>query len=183
MDDRYVLDGFTFQNEEELNLAKEEKKKIAYIESKVNYRDINAILTLYNKLINDSVFKTPIGLMYMKRMYDYLDTKRELFDGELNPLPAELTRIGRKRLGQAELDSVADGEKKESIVPLVSIILNILLVIAIIAMFIITLSADRPNILNYERVLTDQYSSWEQDLREREKVVKEKEQMLLRGEE
>ena len=45
-------------------------------------------------------------------------------------------------------------------------------------MFAITLNADQPNVLNYEKVLTDRYASWEQDLTEREQVIREKEREL-----
>ena len=42
-------------------------------------------------------------------------------------------------------------------------------------MFMITLRSDNPNVLNYERALTDKYASWEQELTERERAVREKE--------
>jgi hypothetical protein len=47
-----------------------------------------------------------------------------------------------------------------------------------IAMFSIALNANQPNILNYEKVLTNNYASWEQELTEREQAVKEKERQL-----
>ena len=56
-----------------------------------------------------------------------------------------------------------------------SVLLNVLLVLAIAAMFMITLRSDNPNVLNYERALTDKYASWEQELTERERAVREKE--------
>ena len=59
-----------------------------------------------------------------------------------------------------------------------SIILNVLLMIAIIAMFTITLESDNPNVLNYERALTDRYASWEQELTEREQAVRQREREL-----
>ncbi len=60
----------------------------------------------------------------------------------------------------------------------VSFILNILLVIALCAMFTISLKSDNPNILNYKKNLTNQYASWEQQLTERENAVREKEKEL-----
>ena len=50
--------------------------------------------------------------------------------------------------------------------------------IAIIAMFTITLESDNPNVLNYERALTDRYASWEQELTEREQAVRQREREL-----
>ena len=49
------------------------------------------------------------------------------------------------------------------------------LVVALVAMLIIALVSDNPNILNYERVLQDKYSSWEMDLKEREDAIRQKE--------
>ena len=61
-------------------------------------------------------------------------------------------------------------------------ILNVFLVLLVIAMFAITLTGKNPNILNYERALTDQYAGWEQELTEREAAVREKERALQREE-
>lgn len=48
-------------------------------------------------------------------------------------------------------------------------------------MFMITLKSDNPNILNYEKNLVNRYAAWEQELREREQVVREKERELNIG--
>ena len=69
------------------------------------------------------------------------------------------------------------GAKKSQL--FISVILNILLVIAMIAMFIISLNSDSPNIINYKRAITDQYATWEQELTERESVIREKERELM----
>ena len=56
--------------------------------------------------------------------------------------------------------------------------MNIVMIVAIIAMFVITLNSDQPNILNYERNLQNKYASWEQELTQREQTVREKEREL-----
>ena len=57
-------------------------------------------------------------------------------------------------------------------------IINIVLIITLIAMFQIAKNSESPNILNYEKVITDRYASWEQNLTDREKAVREKEREL-----
>lgn len=57
-------------------------------------------------------------------------------------------------------------------------ILNVLLVVAVIAMFVMTLISDSPNVLNYRTAILNEYSSWQQDLLERERIVREKEREL-----
>ncbi len=55
-------------------------------------------------------------------------------------------------------------------------------VLLVIAMFAITLTGKNPNILNYERALTDQYNlSWEQELTEREAAVRGKRAGTAKG--
>ena len=61
---------------------------------------------------------------------------------------------------------------------MISVILNVLLVLAIIAMFTITLKSDNPNVLNYEKAITNKYAAWEQELTEREQRIREKEKEL-----
>ena len=69
-----------------------------------------------------------------------------------------------------------DGGKKAGLC--LSVIMNIVMLVAIIAMFVITLNSDQPNILNYERNLQNKYASWEQELTRREQTVREKEREL-----
>ena len=59
-----------------------------------------------------------------------------------------------------------------------SVIINILLTILVLAMFAITLNSKNPNIINYRRQILNEYASWEQELTERERAVKEKESTL-----
>ena len=49
------------------------------------------------------------------------------------------------------------------------------MIVLVIAMFVITLTADQPNILNYVRALLNKYATWEQELTEREAAVRERE--------
>ena len=56
--------------------------------------------------------------------------------------------------------------------------LAIILVLLVIAMFAISMSGSRPTVLNYRRTIENEYSSWKQQLDEREKAVREKEREL-----
>ena len=57
----------------------------------------------------------------------------------------------------------------------ISLIVNIILVIMVIAMFVITLKAENPNMINYRTAILNQYSEWEQELNEREATIKARE--------
>lgn len=51
--------------------------------------------------------------------------------------------------------------------------------ILVIVMFVISTTSSNPNILNYERAIQNRYVEWEQQLSDREQVVREKEKELL----
>ena len=63
----------------------------------------------------------------------------------------------------------------------ISLIMNVVLLVAVIVMFVITIKSDNPNILNYETAIQNRYSAWEQELNDREKAIKEKELELIRN--
>ena len=92
------------------------------------------------------------------------------FDGELRAHAAP----ARERV----VPSRKEDRNKEKNRFTLSVILNVLLVGAIIAMFYISYVSEQPNVINYERALTSKYASWEQELTEREQVIRETEREL-----
>ena len=98
---------------------------------------------------------------------------------EIPPIPLwtnfadtrEKTSTARRRIKPAP-------EENKNTTFRLSLIMNIVMVIAIIAMFIITLNSDQPNVLNYERNLQNKYATWEQELTQREQTVRERERGL-----
>lgn len=174
-----IVEGFSFFTEKDATLALQEQKKIEYLEARMNYNNPMSILNVYQKAIKEHVFKTPLGIQYLRHLQEYLQNRPEIdadnipaiplyknYDGEFREQPSP----ARKR--------VVPVKKKKSIAFPMSIMLNVVLTVAIIAMFVITLQADQPNILNYERALTDRYATWEQELTEREQIIREKEREL-----
>ena len=51
---------------------------------------------------------------------------------------------------------------------------SLILLISVVSMMLLAATSDNVNILNYENKLIDKYSSWEQELEEREQAVKER---------
>ncbi len=173
--------GFSFYMEKDAELARLEQKKIEYLEARMDYSHPEKILQIYEKAIQDRVFKTPVGLMYLKHLQDYLLGQPEISQERIIPIPLFQTFGGDMRMAHnpARYRVTPPKEKKNKVSPLsVSVMLNIFLAVAIIAMFVITLKADQPNILNYETVIKNHYAAWEQDLTEREQTIREKEREL-----
>lgn len=176
----WSVGGFQFSTERDMELAKEEQSKIAFMEKRMHYDQPESVLYIYNKAIENGIFQTPVGLQYMQKLYDFLTEHGLSERAESIPLRqvysydprAEIKpRMAKKRVQPSKYKELRSKLRK-------SVILNILLVAVVIAMFIITLTGKNPNILNYEKKLTDKYAGWEQELTEREAVIREKEREL-----
>lgn len=178
--------GYLFYTEKDAKIAAAERKKIEYLEARMDYGDPESILLIYEKTIHERIFRTPIGIQYLKGMRDFLLSQPEIDQERIPDIPLYNTFSGEVREQDHPAKSrikpatkQADREKSRFII---SVALNILLTLAVISMFWITLKSDQPNILNYEKVITDRYASWDQELTEREQIIRERERELKLGE-
>lgn len=176
----WEVGGFQFGSEKDVELARAEQEKIGFMEKRMRYDQPETVLAIYNKAIENRIFQTPVGLQYLQRLHDFLieqgleeRTKSiPLYQVySYNPNEEIKPRTAQRRVQPSQYLQLRSALRK-------SMILNIFLVILVIAMFIITLTADQPNILNYERALLNKYAAWEQELTEREAAVREREQAL-----
>lgn len=171
--------GYLFMSEEDTKLAGQEQKKIEYLEKHMDYASAENVLRVYAKANAERIFKTPVGYDYLKRMRNYL-LESGGFSEEMIP-PVALYNTYTMKMRQSYSPArqhIRPSENKKAQWPLLSLIANIILVLAVAAMFSITLKSDNPNILNYKKQITNQYASWEQELTERERAVREKEKEL-----
>lgn len=176
-----AVGGYRFYTEKDAQLAAAELKKIEYLEARIDYSRPDSILTVYEKAIHERIFKTPIGLQYLKGLRDYLLGQGEMDPGRVPQIPLYITFGGeiREKGNPARNRIKAAGSRENGRTGFtVSVILNVLLILAVITMFTVTIRSDSPNVLNYERVITDRYAQWDQELTERENAVKEKEKQL-----
>ena len=67
-EERLMVDGYIYGNEDDVKLAKEEKKTAEYLEERINYDDLQTTLRIYNKAVKDKIFKTPVGFEFLKKM-------------------------------------------------------------------------------------------------------------------
>lgn len=171
--------GYLFFTEKDAKLASAERKKIEYLEARIDYSRPESILSVYQNAIQERIFKTPVGFQYLKGLRDFLLEQPDITAQDLPDIPLYCTFSGDVReKGQPARNRIKpakDKAEKNKSGFILSVLLNVLLVLAIAAMFMITLRSDNPNVLNYERALTDKYASWEQELTERERAVREKE--------
>lgn len=180
--DEYQVDGYLFVSKEDRDLALEEKQKIDYFEEKTKGKNKAMLMNLYDSILDQKLFKTPVGFEYLRKLREEL-----IADGynenEIRPIP--FYRSFSYKTGE-EVDASyvkrrvrpSDRKERKADYLQISVCFNLLLTLLMITMFVITMKSDNPNILNYKNQILNEYASWEQELTERENRVREKEQEL-----
>lgn len=172
--------GFSFYTEKDGKLAEAEQRKIEYLEARIDYTRPESILHVYDKTIQEQLFKTPIGLLYLKKLQDFLLKQPTIDPARVKAIPLYETYTDPRASSDVDKPTpkAVRKQEREKARFQISVVLNILLALAICAMFVISFVSDHPNIYNYERALQDRYASWEQDLTAREQAVRDKEREL-----
>ncbi len=177
-DDR-IVDGYLFRNAEDAEIALQEKRKIEYLEKHMNFSSALNILEVYKKANDGKIFVTPVGCTYLRKLQKFLLQCDEINADDVPPLEVSQTYMAKMRKSYTPVRQyVKPSDQRKPKWPFFSVIANILLALAVAGMFGIALKSDNPNILNYEKAITNKYAYWEQDLSKRESVIREKEREL-----
>lgn len=187
------LGGYEFASTKEAQEAAAEIKNIQYLESRIDYADTKKVQAIYEKAVKERIFQTAPGLFYLKGIRDFLVREDERYEAVLPCVPVQGVVPKAKetdgepkpktRTAQAKRE-----EKKKNELLLqkqkfrFSVLINCVLGVAVIFMLWVALHTEEPNILNYEKAIKNRYATWEQELSEREKAVKQKELELFRDE-
>ncbi len=172
-----IVDGFLFVHKKEAQMALRELSNIKTIKTKTDFNDKNALLELYNKLIEKELFKTVVGINFLS------DIRKELLKDNYcreNELPA------------ISIDSIfLDDQQSKGDVEDIKLKLSQLekvnkrLLIAVISMSILILGivvflGTNQNVgyINTENKILSKYSGWQQELEEREAAIEQKEAEL-----
>lgn len=177
--DFYVA-GYRFGSIEDAKQAQKEEKEASYFESKLRGKEVQNILAAYDNILDEKVFKTPVGWEYLKSLQDKI-REMGMEEDYIRPIPMYVSYvhdeseqiITRQRIQPVPKKEDGSGKLR------LSIFFNILLVIMVAAMFMIAVNSDNPNILNYETTIINKYASWDQELTERENKIREKEAELF----
>lgn len=86
---RIVVNGFAFTDRQTAQKAMKEAESIQYVKEKLDMKNPRMVLEMYRKLVREKVFATPVGLMYLKQLQDYLSNIPEMKAEGLEPIQAE----------------------------------------------------------------------------------------------
>lgn len=174
----FLVEGFLFQQEEMAEKAKREAEGIKYIKAKTSMDNPAVVLQVYDKIIEQQLFETPIGVGYLRELQEYLRTVPAIRNEDIKPIPVEEI-IKQEYVPVKEVEEKQEKQKKKPNQKLrTCMVVNVVLVLMVIGMFIITMTSEHPTIINYEENLLNKYAGWEEELSNRERQVMEKEREL-----
>ena len=198
LQETYEAGGFVFRTKKEAELAQREIEGTKYLRQKLDMENPNAVFSIYQNLIEQDLFETPVGYCFLKELRDYLLMIPAISNEEVLAIPIrypqteEEEKKQKKEQNKEEQRKERQREKEKAKNKKEQkkegknykgrcqffMVTSLILLISVVSMMLLAATSDNVNILNYENKLIDKYSSWEQELEEREQAVKEQEQAL-----
>ena len=183
-EDALTVQGFRFSALADAKTAEEEYKKMVYIRKRMNKDNPEEILAIYDKMIENGLFVTPVGVDFLMRVREYLVESKAIDPGRIRPIETGslFTQRARNEARAANRPRVTTDLVEENRVLKrkyrIAVALAVIAIILVGAMFVVAKSSSNPNILNYKNAIENQYAEWEESLEKREQELKEKEERL-----
>lgn len=198
LQETYEAGGFVFRTKKEAELAQREIEGTKYLRQKLDMENPNAVFSIYQNLIEQDLFETPVGYCFLKELRDYLLMIPAISNEEVLAIPIRYPqteeeekkqkkeqkkeeqrkeRQREKEKAKNKKEQKKEGQNYKGRCQFF-MVTSLILLISVVSMMLLVATSDNVNILNYENKLIDKYSSWEQELEEREQAVKEQEQAL-----
>ena len=198
LQETYEAGGFVFRTKKEAELAQREIEGTKYLRQKLDMENPNAVFSIYQNLIEQDLFETPVGYCFLKELRDYLLMIPAISNEEVLAIPIrypqteeeekkqkkEQKKEEQRKERQREKENAKNKKEQKKEGKNYKgrcqffMVTSLILLISVVSMMLLAATSDNVNILNYENKLIDKYSSWEQELEEREQAVKEQEQAL-----
>ncbi len=185
----YQVDGYLFSSRERAKDAKKEAEAVAYIKEQTNLRDPDIVLKLYNRLLDEEVFDTPVGIAFLRDLQEHLRMVPYIKREDIRPIPGD-SLVVEKEVDKVKAKAETAKKKQEAVYARensgayrtkyhVALFFAIVFALAIIGIYAITaFSGNSVTIANYEEELINKYASWEQELSEKEQELNQRESQL-----
>lgn len=195
---KFVVEGYQFETESQAKQALKEAEGVRYTKENLNMADPEEVLKVYNRILQEKVFSTPVGYYFLKDLQEFLNASPVIRRKDIHPIDfqpviekakesdKEALAIKKKanrekykederrrRKRAKEKRSEQSNGKNYRVQFINSLIINIILVMMVVAMFVIMKLSDVPTIIDYENKIIDKYENWEKELNERENRIEE----------
>lgn len=176
---KYNVGGFLFDNENDAKAAESELKGIEYMKERTDLSNVDATLASYNMINEKKLFKTPIGICYLRELRASIIEKGVL-EEDVPPINIDFVSDGNsKKKKTSEKETIY----KSRFINM--IIVNVLLIVMLVLFAIIANNSKNINIINYKNRIDAEYkdleinlSQWSQELIQKEKRLNELEKLL-----
>lgn len=178
-EEELVVGGYRFATVADAETARMELKKIENLQQHLDCRNPQNVLMIYNRAIENRIFLTPVGQSYLQRVQEDL-LRWGIPEEKIRPIPLYGTYSNKTENNLSIRRSIAARKPKLEYRGrfITSVWINILLLAAVVAMLVIAVCSETPNMINYRSEILSEYSQWEQELQEREQAVQEAEKKL-----
>ena len=146
-----VVGGYRFDRLSDASEAALEIEKATYFEQRISGRSPENMLAIYDKVLDERIFVTPVGWEYLKFLQARL--KEEGIDADrIRPIPLyhtfhfqkvdeqENKGVARERIHPSTKKKMTTADKMR-----ISVIMNVILVLLVAVLFIITLNGENAN--------------------------------------
>lgn len=177
--EKYIIMGYEFDDKASADAAKNELEMISKIKSQGNMNNHKIALSVYNKLLEDNLFKTPIGLEYMRSLQKELLTVKTIDKSEIKAIKIKYETNSEQKPDRKITEYSKNTDKNKKAAQkykdkfIKSLIVNIVLASIIAAMFLIVKYSHRFDEQAHRERIENEYISWEKDLKERESYIQQ----------
>ena len=178
----YEAGGFVFRTKKEAELAQREIEGTKYLRQKLDMENPNAVFSIYQNLIEQDLFETPVGYCFLKELRDYLLMIPAISNEEVLAIPIrypqteeeekkqkkEQKKEEQRKERQREKEKAKNKKEQKKEGKNYKgrcqffMVTSLILLISVVSMMLLAATSDNVNILNYENKLIDKYSSCEQ---------------------
>ncbi|MCD7824432.1 MAG: hypothetical protein LUH14_00455 [Clostridiaceae bacterium] len=200
MEQKYVIEGYSFSSRAEYDRALKERETIAYLRANTKTEDVKAAYKIYKTSVDKKSFQTVFGLQYMGELRKRLLTAESVTEDMLDPIPLEarsFSGASQNASSAGELDRARQQEKKYKEAyenakagSRIKNFLILVLVLLVAAMLVVTYKSQYSVFTyftdykeNMREELVDEYEQWEEELQQKEEELQQKEDELQREQE
>lgn len=180
MNNEYIVSGIMFNTELEYKQALNDEKHIEQINDKIDLTNPKKVQNLYIKLLEKQTFKTAVGFVYLKKLYDIAKQGEEENTEDLPVISVDMISnsdtvdYGYFSTGNKTNNSMKKMKSENMLLKGIIVIL----LICVASMFAITMKSDS---LTYSRArdsVIDEYEEWQNELELREQELDKREEKL-----
>ena len=193
----YEAVGFAFPDEKMMEKALRESEGIRYVKNSADLTDPQVVFRVYRQMVDQRLFETPVGYAFLYELQGYLWANPSISNDTIPPIPVAAlasskrpaprqrqaepvrvrTEVKTKVVQKTEVKNVDYKIKFKACLSVCAVLLFI-----VIGMFAVTATSGNINIVNYENALIEKYEHWENQLKEREEKLRERENASLQAE-